>query len=395
MTRARKFLWAGLSGLFGIILLGGGQFWLGVRYYRGLPLPVRAPLGPVSNLASSSATTCGTCHQQIASEWRGTAHEQASQSAMYKSEFVHEGRFYLCTYCHTPLVEQRSSIVKGLLLIWPRTIPWQRSNPHYQPALAVEGVTCVACHQRGDRLAGPHQITNAPHPTETDENFGSVALCAPCHRLDIGFGSSLLRPAQDTIAEWQTYRRAGGDKQCVDCHMPEVEARPLLPGGRLRKSRSHRLLGPGDVNFLRSGIVVQNAVVKPHGEGAEAQITIFNGSGHRLPTAEPRRRVAVVLEALGPQAKVLASAVQSLERRMDPVRLTEPPDGDSTLLPRETRRMTLNLLGPLPQTTQQLRVAVRFYLWHPNDPIAQDAGQDEQSLTRIVYQASFAWPLSR
>lgn len=389
MRRALRLSLFALGGLVFAALAAGVavELYYGHKVHSALPGPKLPPLSPVAGVGTLSATSCAACHAEIAREWQGSAHGRATRTPLYRAELAHEGSPHFCAYCHAPLVEQRATIVKDLIWIWPKQIPWQRKNPRYVSTLHDEGVTCVACHQRDAHLVGPHDINGAPHPTMQDPSFGAPNLCATCHSLDIRLGPGLPRPVQDTLNEWQAYRQAGGDKQCIDCHMPDVGMRPLAPGFPPRKSRSHALRGPADVEFLRTGILVRDAIITPSSDGAEARLTIENGSGHRIPTAEPRRRVQVDLEALDESGRVIKAVAQRIERRFDPQHLVEEPNSDTTLLPRQKRSFRLSLDGALPPQTRRLRLAVVYYLWNPDDEIARDAGLDAAALRRLVFES--------
>jgi hypothetical protein len=387
----RSIVWL-LGGL--LLVAGAGlvaiQIVYAPRVYRALPGPKLPPQDPLPPLGLISATQCATCHPQIAAEWRESAHGRASTTALFHSEFRHEGQMFICGYCHQPLVEQRAQIVTGLRWVWPLQIANAKPNPRFRPELAQEGVTCLSCHGRGSAIAGPHALSTPAHAVVVEPDFGNPTLCATCHRLHIPLGR-LLRPVQETIEEWQAYRAAGGDKQCIDCHMPDVGQRPLVALGPPRRSRSHALRGPGDVEFLRTGAVVQRAALHADDGGARGELVLYNGTGHRLPTAEPRHYLQVTLSVLSAGGQVLAQTSQRIERRMDPVALTESPGGDSTLLPRETRRIELRLAG-LPAGGARLRLSLHYFLWAPEDPIARDAGHDEASLRRTIYESERPLP---
>lgn len=380
-----------LVGLVGLLVVAEVSY--GIRIYADLPGPPHPPLRPIANIASASASSCAGCHPQFASEWQGSAHARAATSTLFQAQFRQEKEFYVCLYCHQPLVEQRPEIIKGILWVFPRFLLWKHRNPNYQPALAHEGVTCLGCHARGDAIVGPHRIENPVHPVTHDPDFASNTLCRTCHHLDVHVGASVQRPVQDTFAEWEAYRAAGGDKQCVDCHMPWVGERPLMPGALPRPSRSHALRGPRDLDFLRSGVIVGDVAMQPAADGgAQATLSLTNGTGHRLPTAEPHRRVEAALEALDAAGVVLTSSVIRIERKLDDAHLTEAPGTDSTLLPRERRLLRL-ALPALPPATQQLRVAVRFYLWEQEDALIRQAGLDPSSLVLLVHETARPWPL--
>ena len=65
-------------------------------------------------------------------------------------------------------------------------------------------------------------------------------------------------------------------------------ANDLSCRGTPRRSRRHALRGPRDIEFLRTGAVVQAASIEVQAGAAGAELVLFNGTGHRLPTAEPR-----------------------------------------------------------------------------------------------------------
>lgn len=386
LRRAAILLGAALS-LAGLLLIAI-QIVYAPRVYRALPGPKLPPIEPLPPLQLLSATQCASCHSEIAAEWRASAHGRASSTALYHAEFRHEGQMFICGYCHQPLVEQRAQTVSGLRWVWPLQVAATQPNPRFQPALAGEGVTCLACHARGQAIAGPHALSTPAHAVVVEPDFGAVSLCQTCHRLHIPLGR-LLRPVQETIEEWQAYRASGGEQSCVDCHLPSVGARPLVLGGPQRRSRSHALRGPRDEAFLRRGAVVLQATLEPEAGGARAELTLQNGTGHRLPTAEPRHYLVTALAALSATGQVLSESQLRIERQMDPVALTEPPGSDTTLQVRETRRLNLRL-ATLPPGTVRLRLGLYYFLWRPEDPIARDAGETKASLRRTVYESERA-----
>lgn len=390
--RVLAALGALLVGLIGLVVIAEVAFaaWI----YADLPGPPRPALRPIANVGSPSASTCAACHPQFVNEWQGSAHANAAASSLFQSQFRQEKQFYLCLYCHQPLVEQRPDVIKGILWVFPRLLLWKHRTPNYQPELAREGVTCLGCHARGDSIAGPHRIESPVHPVTHDPDFASNALCRTCHHLDIHVGASVQRPVQDTFAEWVAYRAAGGDKQCVDCHMPWVGDRSLMPGSPPRPSRSHAVRGPRDLEFLRTGLIVGDVIMRAAEDGgAQATLSLTNGTGHRLPTAEPRRRVEASIEALDAAGLVLKSSGIRIERKLDAEHLTEAPGTDSTLLPRERRQLELKLPAPMPPATQKLRVSVRFYLWDQTDALIREAGLDTSSLMLPVHETVRPWPL--
>src|SRR5581483_11999825 len=102
------------------------------------------------------------------------------------------------------------------------------------------------------------------------------------------------------------------------------------------------------------------------GEGGVAgAVTLWNGTGHRLPTAEPQRRVEAALELLGPEGAVLGRDVAVIRRLVDLEARREQPGVDTTLRPREERALSLRVRGPADAAAKGVRVrlAVRFVIW--------------------------------
>jgi hypothetical protein len=368
-----------MAGLFTAHML------LAKKLFEDLPQPPLPSLATPAGLDSISAQRCASCHTEIAAEWRATDHSEAQTNPLYQAELRHQSRPYVCAYCHTPLVSQRAEVVHGISMFWPTLIAETTPNPSYDEALEHEGVTCATCHLRQGAMVGPHPAErSAPHAVRMDPNFASVELCRPCHHLDITFGTDLFRPIQDTFAEWEEYRAKGGDKTCIDCHMPSVAPRSLVPGGPLRPGRSHALRGPSDIAFLKSGVVVASSSLERHQDKLQASVTIKNGSGHRIPTAEPERRLEIALEVLGPEGQVLQVQRNIIQRVVEMPSMSEKAGGDTTLRPRETRRVDLEM--GIPGGAFGSRLVLRYILWEPTHRAALEAGLKEQDLSKLIFE---------
>jgi hypothetical protein len=147
-------------------------------------------------------------------------------------------------------------------------------------------------------------------------------LCEGCHILAISLGS-LDRPLMETVVEWREYRAKGGDRACVDCHLPEVPPREVAPGALPRPSRSNRLLRPFDAELLDTALQVRSRSIVREGGEVLAVLEVANGTGHRFPTAEPHRRIEVRLELLRGSGEVVASSFLDLARFVDLEHLKE------------------------------------------------------------------------
>lgn len=360
----------------------GANAWLSDVVYNDLPGPPLPTMDPIAGGLDSA--TCGACHTRIYEAWRPSAHGRAHLDPLYLADFRNQGEPYVCEYCHTPLVEQRAQVVTGLWMAWPVMVPRAAANPRYDEALRPEGIGCVACHQRDGAMQGPFDAQGTPpHPTRNEPL--TVEVCRTCHHLDLTVGSELPRPIQDTFGEWDAYRAEGGDKDCIECHMPRTPPEPVAIDGPPRLGRDHRLKGPRDVAFLRTGAVVRAVELDPTtGRGA---VIVYNGTGHRLPTAEPQRRLAVTLEALSGRGVVLASVTHDIQRVILLPRLVEA--SDTSLRPREERRVELEV--PM-RGARSMRVRVVFHLWDPDDHVARLARIRPSDLEVEVYSESAQAP---
>lgn len=300
--------------------------------FSQLPQPViQEALTPVG-LVSLSTDTCASCHVEIAAEWRGSMMGQAWTDPVFQADFARGGELYACRYCHTPLPQQQPERVTGLRSLKPVAGAGE-ANPDFEPALLGDGVGCAACHVREGAVVGRLAGLEAPHAVAVDANFGGAELCASCHQASAPPFSRMKRPIADTVAEWSRWQAATGrPESCVDCHMPAVE-RALTAWTPARSTRSHRVLGGWDDEFVASAIRV-GAVERTAGG---VSVSLTNLAGHNVPTADPMRALELVVR-LGvvpgaPEARV------TFERLVTDRTYVE--SRDTTLLPAETRVVTV------------------------------------------------------
>jgi hypothetical protein len=267
------------------------------------PQPAKAlPAG----IPSLSARACGACHPQQLADWSASRMGRAMTDPVFLADWEHQGDVFVCRNCHTPLVEQRPTLVTGLRHVKPLT-PIEGPNPRFVPELVEEGVTCVACHLIDGEIVGPDG-DHGPHAVRADPTFREPQRCVGCHQVPIPPLTRLQRPLADTHAEWEEWRRVTGRTEvCADCHMP---------------GRRHTFPGAWDADLVKGGLAV--AV---EADGDEVIVTLENRAGHRFPSADPSRALVV---RHGTQEVVIA-------RRVPLPKMKEL--GDDTLLPAERREL--------------------------------------------------------
>ncbi|QDU55169.1 multiheme c-type cytochrome [Aeoliella mucimassa] len=225
----------------------------------GVPEGLDPHLELVAEGCFPSAKTCAKCHEKIYNEWSCSSHAYANISPMFQKfeqriTEVSQGTIgYFCLRCHAPV---------GTTMGLSRDLPlWE------QPAVAREGITCVACHRvnqryvktngerrlvpgdefaaiyggkRGEGVAeaiahkdqykvktsaddkGPGQ--NIHVEGRYFDQLSQAEYCTTCHQVAVHPGIKLE-------VVWEQYRASPAYRQgitCQDCHMGKV---PGLPSG--------------------------------------------------------------------------------------------------------------------------------------------------------------------
>jgi hypothetical protein len=231
----------------------------------------------------SGSESCGSsgCHQQIAAEWRVSAHRWAAmdpafqriQEEMAKQNGAESTRY--CGGCHDPI-----SLFSGAKNIFVENLTGLAG---YQ-----EGVSCLACHSirqtdvKGNasfvvaqpsrylfeeasggaaRVARDFLIRAYPwqHSAELSKRlFKTPEYCAACHKqfIDQEVNKVGWVQLQNQFDNWRkSHWNHPGDArrtiECRECHMPLVDSRDPASGDVLDynrsaddgRHRSHRFLG--------------------------------------------------------------------------------------------------------------------------------------------------------
>jgi len=220
------------------------------------------------------AKDCGKCHVEIYHEWSQSDHAKAFVNPHFR-EATNNYAFEDCLGCHAP--EPRAT----------------DQTPTARSAGREDGVTCVSCHLKEGRLAGPITPTGAikPHPIEVDEMFYRTStICGRCH--------------EGTLREWNSV--AGDKKTCQQCHMEPVTRHVTQATGGMSDIivsfeeegalRRHNFSIPADC--VSENII--GVVAKRNGSVLTVQVT--NTLPHDLPTGDFGFRVlelqAVAIDGL-------------------------------------------------------------------------------------------------
>ena len=234
----------------------------------------------------AGSESCGTagCHEQIAQEWRPSAHRYAAmdkvflgiQEVMAKQNGAESTRY--CGGCHDPI-----SLFSGTKNIFVENLTGLHG---YQ-----EGISCLACHAiRETDIKGnanytvtqPHEYlwqwqTNglgrlardflirsypAEHAKLAKRSFKKPEYCAACHKQFIDaevnrVGWVQLQNQYDNWANSHWNKKGDPSKtvECRECHMPLMDSRDPAAGDTLDynrtpgdgKHRSHRFLGANTI----------------------------------------------------------------------------------------------------------------------------------------------------
>ncbi len=327
---------------------------------------------PPEDLSSISAEECGECHEDIYAEWKSSFHAVAWEDPQFQSEWAKGDSLWVCINCHIPLENQQPYIVTGKI-DGDYFRPVKRKNPRYDPLLREESITCAVCHIRDGAVIGPFaDPVDAPHVVKQDTVFLSRRICFGCHNVTDVIDRSLVC-VFNTGNEWNEgpYRAAGRD--CIVCHMPEIE-RPLVAGGPIRKTRKHTWIGSGIPKYSAGEVeevapvpgYVRAMDVRVHssrelygpGDDAYLSVTLINQrAGHTIPTGDPEYFYTLRMDAVDTAGRSLKSVAHRIGQEWTWWPAAEKT-GDNRLDPLESR--TYSFMIRIPDRPERIRFEVRL-----------------------------------
>jgi hypothetical protein len=175
-------------------------------------------------------------------------------------------------------------------------------TPTARSELREDAISCLTCHQSGGNVTGPFEgLSGACRPVYDESQRNVVKMCFGCHNqhdtgnewLDGPYGPRAREP------------RTKDPKDCLDCHMPEVE-RPLVPGGPVRKGRRHTWPGGHDMTQLKKAATLDVEIEHlPMGGHRFVGFVTNVGAGHNIPTDARHRSFDVYFKIVDAKGNVV------------------------------------------------------------------------------------------
>ncbi len=323
------------------------------------------------NLESLSASECGECHEEIYREWQQSNHAIALQDPQFQAEWAKDDSLWVCLNCHTPLQNQQEFIILGKRG-GDYFQPAQQANPHFDPELQAESITCAVCHVRDGAVIGTRgDLEEAPHKVRKDPRFLSREFCLTCHNITDVLTPTLVCSFQSGD-EWATSPYPAAGQDCISCHMPVIH-RPLVSGGTARQTRRHTWVGsaipkfPGEddiVEGYKSGldvVVHSSPEMLTAGDSSFLTVSVTNQrAGHFLPTGDPEYFLTVDLRLTDKQGNTVIDTTFRVGQEWEwwpEVRKL----GDNRLKPLEQRNYTLAVETPQVEENFYWEVIITYH----------------------------------
>jgi hypothetical protein len=342
-----------------------------------------------NGLADLRASTCGTCHPAIYQEWKVSTHAQAWIDPQFQAEITKSGNRWLCSNCHTPLLNQMQNWAVGLKG-GDVEKPLYTANIQFDPGFRAEGITCAACHVRNGAVEGPTGNLTEAHPTRRADRFTDSSICLACHQAVRSYPGKDFICVFETGQEWEDGPYGRTQQGCQVCHMQPVD-RPIAEGGPIRSGRRHYFPG--------SGIYKQTGVGPPLDQLAPGlavtastteellAIRLENSfSGHRLPTGDPERFILVVTKFFSASGQAVGTTNterigQTWQWWPEPLKL-----GDNRLAPLEVREVRL----ARPSYAQSWKITVTNH--RIGEEAAQFHGLVDYPRSRVTHRLEGEFP---
>ena len=325
----------------------------------------KSPVIGESESGYTSSQECQPCHPAIYKSWTHSMHAYAATNPAFltalKDAIYNEGdevREY-CLSCHSPTIR----VTKDFKL---------------KEALSKEGVSCDFCHsisgvdwsqeqpfiiKRGIKKYGPLKNVSSPaHETVYSELHLRSEFCAGgCHQMISESGIPLI----ETYSEWRNSTYAQEGVHCQNCHMPYTDEPVVSPDVKETKNKVtvHNFLGAHSEMRLKQAAKLASEVMRK-GEDIIVDVSVTNvGSGHKIPTGVPTRKVVLKVSLMDAEGKILKEQEKVYQKILvdkngnhllgtaDSLLYAVGIFSDNRIAPKETRREQFKFWLPKSVTT--------------------------------------------
>lgn len=290
-------------------------------YSRALP-PMEFDHAAITRRPSSKS--CGSCHQEVLDEWKGTLHATAWENPSFVLAAGKPMKME-CKACHSP---------QPILFDDVLAMGWD-----YRPILRdfnhADSVNCVSCHLRKDgTVAARQDRPDAPCRPVRDPRLSSPVLCGACHN-----------PTHDANYEWERSAAAKAGIACNDCHSQTVYRTGA--DGKKKAGFSHVFPGGNDPAFVAKAVKTDCSI-----QGRELKVRVENRSAHKFPGEVPTRIFLIRVQYWDGDGTLIAEETSTYRR---------PGKGevgwkDNRFEPDEIKTLVRNL----PDQTAKVQVDFRF-----------------------------------
>jgi hypothetical protein len=395
-------------------------------------LLVQDERGAAPSASHDDVKACGSCHLDVAAQWRTSAHAFASfNNPLYRvavERLRSEVGFpasRMCAGCHDLALLTSGGMDKPIAP---------------EDARAHAGVSCTSCHSATHAtvdgngsltLRSDEALPSAVDAATVEHHRVRVAspvlrtaqLCAGCHRsfLSEQTGNASAFFGMDDFGAWQksAYNHATAERpdavpaqDCRGCHMPKEDAVLGDVAAKAGKITSHRFLGSHTAlaamrrdaetvrrvqALLEGAVQVEVAAARPRrgafverpsalplkgGDGFEVDVVVFNERvGHRFPgSVMDNQGTTLEVELVTAKGRVLAVADRH-ELRSEVVDVTGEPVHE-----RQTHRFVTSVWNHTVPARDARAVRVGFEV-----PLALEASEWPLSVrARVVHRTRLA-----
>jgi Cytochrome c554 and c-prime len=305
----------------------------------------------------TSAKVCATCHEDIYQMWSRSLHATALTDPVFDVVYMQvlkatDGKVKeQCLRCHAPT----SRVSRDFAL---------------RHEVTREGVTCDFCHtisavnidnrtepytmRPGTVKFGPLGGTTSPrHLTTFSPVHETSELCGGCHELVAKNGTVIM----GTYSEWKESPYAAKGVQCQDCHMPTVKDATTVKAGvkvSTKRVNKHDLQGGHSTEQLQRAAKVEILEVSKGPDAVLVRVRVTNvGSGHKMPTGIPSRKVLLIGRLKDARGAILREATIRYQKVLADAQ-HNPLEADADIFLKASTVLVDNRLGPQESRIERL-----------------------------------------